>query len=224
MGRVAFKEFRNRMLCGATAWAVRGLYLTARFRVRNWERVKLEGWHGNGVIFALWHNVLMIPLGHESRRGCHALMSPGRDGEFAARVVARFGIHAVRGSTSKQAAGALLNILRSAGPGRTYAVTPDGPRGPRYRFQPGAAWLASRTGVPVVPLGIAVDRAWKLRSWDRFRIPKPFSTIHLVFADPIRVPPDLDRDRLEAERLRLEAELFRVSREASHLAGVAWPD
>lgn len=224
LARTRFKEFRNRALCLATAAAVRLLYLTTRFTVRNWDRIKLEGWHGPGVIFAFWHNVLMIPLGHESRFDCHALVSPGRDGEFAARVISRFGIIPVRGSTSHQGVTAVLQVLRTAGRGTTFALTPDGPRGPRYRFQDGAAYLASRTGLPVVPLGMAVDRAWKLRSWDRYRIPKPFSRIYMIFGDPVRVPPDLSRERLEAERERLEQELHRVSREAAHLAGCAWPD
>jgi hypothetical protein len=224
LGHTTFKGFRNRALAGATAWAVKLLYLTVRFKVLNWDRAKLQGWHGSGVIYALWHNVLMLPLGHESRIGCHALLSPGRDGEFATRVVARFGVRAIRGSTSRQGVGALLQVIRAAQPGTTFAVTPDGPRGPRYRFQPGAAWLASRTGLPIVPIGIAMDRAWKLRSWDRYRIPKPFCRVHMIFGNPVHVPRELDRTGIEAARLRLEEELFRVSREASHLAGCAWPD
>lgn len=224
LGRVKFKEFRNRALCGATAAAVKLLFASVRFRAHDWEPVKLLACHGQGVIFALWHNTLMLPLGHESCRGTMALVSPGRDGEFATRVIAHFGVGAVRGSSSRQSTAALHHILHAVGPGRTFSITPDGPRGPRYRFQPGAAWLAARSGLPVVPLGIALTRAWKLRSWDRFRIPKPFSHMHLVFGKPIYVSRELDAPALEAARARLESALGDASRAASHLAGCAWPD
>lgn len=219
-----FVTIRNGLLAGMTALAVRLLLRSLRYEVEGWERAKLEGWYGRGVIFAFWHNSLMIPLGHESRRNCRAVMSTGRDGEFAARVVRRFGVGSVRGSTSRGGAPLLLELLRRSERGAIFAVTPDGPRGPRYRFQPGTAYLASRTGLPVVPVGMALSRTWKLRSWDRFRIPRPFARAVMVFGRPEHLSPDLDRGKLEASRVHLEDTLHRLSREAARKAGCAWPD
>lgn len=221
-----FREVRNGLLTGATSLAVRGLYLTVRFRDDGWERVKAAA-DARGVIFVFWHNGLMIPLGHECRRGVRALISPGRDGEFAARVVRRFGVDAVRGSSSGDGGRALLEAIRSTSANGTaprWAMTPDGPRGPRYVLQAGAAWLASRTGLPVVPIGIAMERAWYLKTWDRYRIPKPFSRVHLVFGEPVDVPSSLSREEVERERARVERALMDASRIAANRAGVAWPD
>ncbi len=222
----AFQQVRNGFLTRATGVAVRGLHCTVRFEAEGWQQVR-ETWRSRGVIFVLWHNGLMIPLGHESCRGVRALISSGPDGEFAARVVRRFGVDAVRGSTSKDGGKALLEAVRSVrwnGTPPRWAVTPDGPRGPRYVLQAGAAWLASRTGLPVVPLGIAAERAWYLKTWDRYCIPKPFSRVHLVFGAPMEIPRELSRGALEDSRTWVQDALQRNSREAADRAGVAWPD
>jgi len=220
-----FRGLRNRALIGATGVGVRTLFLTMRFRVEGWEaaRKQLEQ---TGGILVLWHNVVMIPLAHSCRREMRALISVGRDGEFAARVMRGFGVEPIRGSTSRAGARALREAVARARTtrGMRLGLTPDGPRGPRYRFQIGAVWLAAATGLPVIPLGVEVSRAWHLRSWDRHRIPKPFSRAHMVFGDPVFVPDGLNRDDLESERCRMEAALCEASQDAARRAGVTWPD
>jgi lysophospholipid acyltransferase (LPLAT)-like uncharacterized protein len=94
------------------------------------------------------------------------------------------------------------------------ALTPDGPRGPRRRVQPGVVYLAARTGLPVVPIGIAFSGAWRMRSWDRFALPRPYSAAWCVTTEPIRVPADADRAALEEYRLRVERALEEASRAA----------
>jgi lysophospholipid acyltransferase (LPLAT)-like uncharacterized protein len=220
LGSRTFREFRNRALCGLTACGVKALLATIRFEVEGAEAFLAAGRNGPGVFVALWHDSLMLPLGHRSRRHTHALMSLGRDGEFAARVLQRFGITAVRGSTSKAATGALHRIVRKAGPGQVFSVTPDGPRGPRHEFQAGIAWLARKTNLPVIALGAAAKRGWQLRSWDRFTIPKPFTKIALVFGPPIVVDPG---ESLDETRKRLALELARVTNRARACLGLA-PD
>lgn len=225
-GNSLFRGVRNGFLTGVTSLAVRSLYLTVRFRDDGWERARKAA-SERGVIFVFWHNGLMIPLGHECRRGVRALISPGRDGEFAARVVRRFGVDAVRGSSSGEGGRALLEAVRSTsvtGETPRWAVTPDGPRGPRYVLQAGAVWLAARTGLPIAPIGIAAERAWHLKTWDRYRIPKPFSRVHLVFGEPIAIPAAGTREEVERERIRVERALTEASRTAAARAGVAWPD
>jgi lysophospholipid acyltransferase (LPLAT)-like uncharacterized protein len=186
--------------------------------------VRERAWRGGGVIFAFWHNVVMVPLGHEARRRTVALVSPGGDGTFAARIVRHFGVHSARGSTSQQGVSGVFSLLRDRPEGYSLVVTPDGPRGPRYRVQTGVVYLASRSGLPIVPVGMAVDRTWRLRSWDRFRIPKPFARAEMVFGSPRLVPPDVDRGNLEEERLSIEQTLHALSQEAHRRAGSTWPD
>lgn len=218
-----FRDLRNRILCGGTSLAVRMLLATNRYRVCGWEPVRSWRERGEGAIFILWHNVLMLPLGHECRLGSLALISSGRDGDFAERVVARFGIGTVRGSSSRGAIRALREFGRGGG-AASIAITPDGPRGPRYSFKGGAAWLASRLGLPIVPVGIAVTRCWHLKSWDRFRIPKPFARVELVFGPVIDAPRGPDRKAVEDCASQAERSLREASAEAARRAGVPWPD
>jgi hypothetical protein len=97
------------------------------------------------------------------------------------------------------------------------AITPDGPRGPRRRIQPGSIYLAARTGLPIVPFGIALDRPWRMRSWDRFALPRPWSKAACVTGQPIQVPENLDKDGLEKYRLLVENQLNELTAAAEHL-------
>ena len=109
--------------------------------------------------------------------------------------------------------------------GRTghLAVTPDGPRGPRRQVQPGVVYLAARTGLPIVPMGFAYRRAWRLPSWDRFVLPCPGSDVVLVTTEPIHVPPDVRKEQLEVYRRRVEDALRRADEAAEKMVGNAHP-
>ncbi len=111
----------------------------------------------------------------------------------------------------------LLDLLRE-GEGSHLALTPDGPRGPRRRLQPGLIFLASHAGFPIVPVGIGFTRAWRAKSWDRFAIPRPFSTITAVLADPIVIPRDLDNQGLERCRIQVEESLLGATQAAERWA------
>ena len=203
------------MLAGGTAVAVRLLLLSLRYHVEGWESVRREAWEGRGIIFCFWHDSIMIPLGHESRTRCKGLMSLGADGEFAARVLSHFGVGSVRGSSSRGGPRLLRRVLQEgAGAGSIFAVTPDGPRGPRHELAPGCVYLSSRTGIPLAPVGMALSRHWELPSWDRFRIPKPFGRAAMIFDGPLSVAPDLDRSGIDAFASRLEARLHELNAEA----------
>ena len=118
-----------------------------------------------------------------------------------------------------------MEALRSRPRGHSLVVTPDGPRGPRYQAHEGAVFLASRCGLPVVPIGMAFSRSWRLKSWDRFRIAKPFARAQMVFG-----APRIDRRRtstasgLDRERAWLEGELRALSKAAHDRVGAPWPD
>jgi lysophospholipid acyltransferase (LPLAT)-like uncharacterized protein len=176
------------------------------------------------VIYAFWHNVMMLPLGHQSRHATIALVSAGPDGTFAARIVRHFGVSTICGRPEREGASSVMEALRSRPRGHSIVVTPDGPRGPRYHAHEGAVFLASRCRIPVVPVGMAFSKSWRLRSWDRFRIAKPSARAEMVLGAPKIIAQDLDRQGLDRERAWLEKELHALSKEAHETAGAPWPD
>ena len=144
----------------------------------------------------------MLPLLYQHRdEGVAILISSHRDGELIAQVAHRLGYRSVRGSSSRGAGRALLGMVRELERRREVAVTPDGPRGPAERFATGALVAAQRSGAYIVPVAATADRAWRLRSWDRFLIPKPFARVTVAYGPPTRVLAASARDAgNEAER------------------------
>jgi lysophospholipid acyltransferase (LPLAT)-like uncharacterized protein len=189
---------------------------TWRMRFENahvFERLQAEGEH---LIFCFWHNRMLPFVRSQRNSGICVMISQHGDGEIIARIVENHGFRTARGSSTRGGAAALKGLADALRTGDV-ALTPDGPRGPRYAFKRGAVQLASRAGRPIVLASAAPDRAWTARSWDRFLLPKPFARIHMRVLDtPLRVPPDLDDEGLnrwsrEAERQlrRLTADLDR---------------
>ncbi|HEU4437868.1 MAG TPA: lysophospholipid acyltransferase family protein [Methylomirabilota bacterium] len=190
-----------------------GLRALARtLRVRREEAAVAPLWAaGTAVIYAVWHGrVLMLPYlyGH---RGCSVLASRSRDGEIVARLIERFGLESVRGSSTRGGGEALRLLTRRLRRGREVVVVPDGPVGPREVLKPGVIALARLSGAPIVPMAVGASREWRLRSWDEFRIPKPFARCVMRFGEPIRVPADADRAAQEAARKEVEAALRGVT-------------
>lgn len=163
------------------------------------------------IVYVLWHGRL-LPLAHYHRHeGMTTLISRSGDGEYIARVVRRWGFLPVRGSSSRGGGAGLLKLMEQVQQGRSAAITPDGPRGPKQKMKSGALLLAQRTGAPVMPVAAAADAAWWFESWDRFLVPKPFSHVDIVYGAPITVPPDAGPDELEALSEHAEAELNRLT-------------
>jgi lysophospholipid acyltransferase (LPLAT)-like uncharacterized protein len=129
------------------------------------------------------------------------------DGEYIARFIQRFGYGAVRGSSTRGAVGAIVEMARLMREGCTTAFTIDGPKGPRYVAKMGAVLLAKKSGHPIMPVTMALDRYWKTPSWDLFQIPKPFTRARVYVAAPIYVPPDADDEVLAAKRDELQQTL-----------------
>jgi len=131
------------------------------------------------------------------------------------RMVRAWGIETVRGSASRGGMKALRAIHRAVTRrGSSPIMVPDGPRGPVHVFKVGVAVLAQTSGAPILPLGFAAEKCWRLRSWDRLIVPRPFSRVTVVVGEPQSVAKDLDSEQLEAERKRLEELLEEVSRRA----------
>jgi len=159
-------------------------------------------------IGALWHNRLLIfPFVlrrfFSNRRGA-ALISASRDGDLLADAIARFGFDVVRGSSSRLGASAILQLTNVLASGRDVVITPDGPRGPAYELGPGIIFLAQKSGAAVLPVNMEYSSCWRLKSWDRFVLPRPFARIRVIIGPPYRVRSANTIDDFEAERLRLQ--------------------
>jgi lysophospholipid acyltransferase (LPLAT)-like uncharacterized protein len=222
--RQVFNEVRNTAGTVMVAAVVKALLFTVRYRAEGWESVKPLVQGGEGVLYAFWHDAIMVPLGHESHRNMIAVVSTNPDGAFAARVVRHFGIASMSGTSAEPGASVVIEALRSRPRGHSLVVTPDGPSGPRHRAREGAVFLASRCRLPIVCIGMAFSREWRLRSWDRFRVAKPFSRAEMVFGAPRAIARDLDREGLDRERACLEAELEALTKRAHARAGAPWPE
>lgn len=145
------------------------------------------------------------------------MISQSADGELIAQVCHHLGLGTVRGSPKRGGAQALLELLRDDLKSH-WAITPDGPCGPRRQVKSGIVLLASRAGLPIVPLGVGFTHAWRARSWDRFAVPRPFSTMIGVLGEPLIVPPDLDADGIEQHRRRVEEALLAATAAAEQRA------
>src|SRR6185295_7563234 len=142
------------------------------------------------------------------------ITSENFDGEWIARIIERFGYGTARGSTSRSARKALLQLTRDMAAGKPAGFTLDGPRGPARVAQPGAVWLAKATGNPVLPFHLEASRHWTLRSWDRTQIPKPWSQVSIAMGEPFDVPADADEHGIETARVKLEMLLAALERRA----------
>ena len=192
--------------------ALTALMATTRFDVVGREQYEQFTRAGQPVIFVLWHGRLLPSTYLRRGEGMGALISQHRDGEYIARIAAAWGYHPIRGSSSRGGTAALRELVREVKNGRSLAITPDGPRGPRERMKPGALVVAQLTGAPIIPAASGCARAWWFGSWDRFLVPKPFSTIRVAYGEPLYVPRDIDQSELERHELRLEDRLTRLTR------------
>ena len=159
-------------------------------------------------IGALWHNRLLIfpfVLRRFFPNRCGAaLISASRDGDLLADAIKRFGFDVVRGSSSRLGASAILQLTDVLASGRDVVITPDGPRGPAYELGPGIIFLAQKSGAPVVPMNMEYSSCWRLESWDRFILPRPFAKIRVIIGQSHHVRSTSTPDEFDAERLRLQ--------------------
>jgi lysophospholipid acyltransferase (LPLAT)-like uncharacterized protein len=209
-------KIRNPRLIRLASWLgaalVRLLLLTVRKRVVFAGEVR----HPSDplrqrFLYTFWHESLLALA--SQRTSVNVLISLHADGEIITQICQALGIGVIRGSTTRRGGAALLEMLHR-GRDAHLAITPDGPRGPRRTFQVGAIYIASRTGLPVVPIGVGYAHAWRARSWDRFAVPWPFCGVYGVVGAPIHVPENLDRAGLELYRELAEAELLAVTEAA----------
>ena len=200
-------ETKARLIAGAGSWLVRLVIATLRIRVNDKAGV-LGGPSEPRLIWVFWHNRLFVIPHLLNRylpnRPGSALTSASKDGEILASFLQRFNIRPIRGSSSRRGAAALLEMRRLIREGYDVAITPDGPRGPRYHLNPGAVTLAQKTGALIMPIQVEYSRYWQLKSWDGFQIPKPFARVNITLLPLHRVEQTNGETHFEAERVRLE--------------------
>lgn len=166
------------------------------------------------AVYCFWHRCVFASTYFYRNRDVAVMTSRSFDGEYIARIIHNMGFRAVRGSSSRGAVGALLEMHKEIEAGRTTAFTIDGPRGPRYVAKPGPVLLAKNTGVPIVCFHMALEHAWVLKSWDLTMIPKPFSRALLRVSRVIHVPRDADQTTMERTHFEMQAALDRVRDDA----------
>jgi lysophospholipid acyltransferase (LPLAT)-like uncharacterized protein len=205
-----------RLAAVAAAWLIRMWMSTIRYRIlfHNGRR------HPTNVrrqrhIYTFWHESILCAVRFQAP--IYTLISQHADGELIAKICGNLGLGVVRGSSTRGGGPALMELVRCSRHAHL-GVTPDGPRGPRRRVQPGVVFLAAITGLPIIGFGVGFDRAWRARSWDRFAIPLPFSTARFVLAPAIHVPAGLNRSEMEAYRLLVEEYMLQASQAAEHWA------
>lgn len=159
------------------------------------------------IIFVFWHGRL-LPLVYAHRhQGVIALVSEHDDGEYITRILERCGFETVRGSSTHGGVGGLRGLIRSAQRGHDLALTPDGPQGPNRTMKPGALVVARLTGLPLVPVGVGGTSTWIANSWDRFMVPKPFSTVRIAYGHPRFISREADQLEIDATTQEVRSEL-----------------
>jgi lysophospholipid acyltransferase (LPLAT)-like uncharacterized protein len=206
------------------AWLIWGLIQvlasTLRWRWKDGSGLIQPG-NSQRFIFAVWHNRLSLSpviyrrlsIHHGQCRQMAALVSASRDGGLLAHVLKLFEVIGVRGSSSRRGAQALRELASEATLGRDLAVTPDGPRGPKYEPQGGVIALAQITGLPILPVSYRLGWKWTLRSWDAFQIPLPFRVVEVEFAQPISVSHGAGEAEREEARSCLQKSLLAITRD-----------
>ncbi len=214
--RVGKIHLKAQLLVALITGAIRLIGLTLRIRVTD-RAGYLTGDHAGRYIFVFWHNRMFImPLVYSrfyfrrktgTATAANVLTSFSGEGTLLSKIVAGFGMGAVRGSSSRRGAVALLELSRKIEDGYDVIVTPDGPRGPRYQLGPGVIFLAEKTETPIMPIEVKYSRSIKLGTWDRFEIPLPFSRVDVIFHPRHHIPTLETDEAFETERKSLETVL-----------------
>jgi len=203
-------KIEGRLARWLIAFGVRLLQLWARtLRYEIDDRAGIVGRPvTENCIGALWHNRLLIFPAvlrrfFPQRHGA-ALISASRDGDLLTDAVQRFGYDVIRGSSSRLGASAILQLTQVLASGRDVVITPDGPRGPAYELGPGIIFVAQKSGAAVLPMNLEYSRCWRLGSWDRFIVPRPFSKVRVLIDEPHHVGSTTTPAEFESERLALQ--------------------
>ena len=197
-------------------WTMKILGRTVRFEVINPEIPKSFWERGIPFLLVFWHGRLLMILHSYEGKKVGFLASPHRDGQVVGKALQRFGFHMILGSTNRKGFSAFKKIFKALQNGSDVAVTPDGPRGPRYKAQIGVIELSRLTGSSIVPVTFGASKKIIFKTWDRFLLPYPFSKGVFIWGEPIQVNPNGDRAHVEEKRILLENRLNEITEQADH--------
>jgi len=226
--RLSTHSFRNRVLIRAADLVffilIKLLGCTVKFEIEGWENWEAATQDGRLPIYTFWHNRVFLSTYFWRHRRIVVMTSRSFDGEYIARFIQRFGYGAARGSSSRGATGAIVEMVRLMRAGCPTAFTIDGPKGPRYVAKMGAVLLAKKTGNPILPFTITAEKIWEAKkSWDGFQVPKPFARARVIIAAPIYVAPDANEAELHAKRDELQRALDEIDKRGEEWrAGPKW--
>lgn len=211
----AAMPFKAKLAGLVMSWLMRFTFFTSRKRYTNLEVLQTHFDSGTPFILVSWHNRnILAPFGYlahrRKNRSFVPLASASKDGSIAAAAMHFLGVECIRGSSSRGGSAALRQMLRAAKAGQDLGITPDGPRGPKYRLQAGVITTARMTGLPIVAMSYQARRKKILKSWDAMIVPYPFNRLHYAYGEPIRVPRDADAAEMERCRVAAEQELMRM--------------
>jgi lysophospholipid acyltransferase (LPLAT)-like uncharacterized protein len=216
------EELKIRGWAGLAFAVLWGLSKTMRFSYIGTQELFARWERGEQVIFAFWHNrMLLMPFPYRGHKAC-IMNSSHRDGEIISRVIRRFGIISVRGSSTRGWVSGLKGMVEAYQHGYDLIIVPDGPRGPRYQAKPGVLQLARSTGAPVYPVTYGAAWSTHIGSWDRLIIPFPFSRVRYVVGQPVSVPTDASPELMEAKRQELEHTLQAINTQADAFADASF--
>lgn len=194
---------------------------TTRSEVIAGQDVEAEFGHGRSpAVIVLWHGRLLACAYRYRGRQIGTLISHNRDGDHVAGMIRRWGFEVVRGSSSRGGSAAARELARILRQGRSVALTPDGPRGPRQKMKPGPVRAALQARVPLVPVSAGASRARYFGRWDRFMVPEPFAWCPFAFGEPIFVQPDAGEVEVRETAHRVELSLNHLTRVVDEAAGV----
>ena len=216
-----FQRFKAFLAQWGGTWVYNTLCNSLRVQIAGDDTLEELRQRYGAVIYVGWHSQLLVPLWHHRYNDGYAVVSEHGDGELIARMLERIGYTTIRGSTTHGGARALIRMVKIVRGGHDIGITPDGPRGPRYKAKPGAVYLASRCGCPVVAMGFASRWFLQFRSWDRFKLALPCSRAAIGYGEPIHVPSDIKGEaEVEVWRQRVEDSLMAVTRQCEAAVGL----
>jgi len=190
------KRLKARVISLLGYWIIVGIGKTLRWRVVGWDRLESVYRAGKNPIMVFWHGRIFMASYYFRNRGIVVMTSRHRDGDYIAGVIRRLGYEAARGSSSRGSLGATREAIDAVRNGKDAGFAIDGPRGPRYAAKRGPTYIAWKSGHPILPFNVSAKRKWKLKSWDHFQIPKPFSRALVEIGEPIYIDAGVSKERL----------------------------
>lgn len=223
--RIGKSSASRRSIAWLAANYIRLVYYTSRWQVEGFDHVVPLHAAKRAYVGAYWHSRMMLMPHAWLRRApdrplpMRVLISGHRDGQLISRAIAHFKFETITGSKTRGGMGALLALIRSLEAGIHCSVTPDGPRGPRMRVQPGIITLAALSGAPLLPITFAASRCIVLNTWDRFVVALPFTRGLILVGEPFYVAREADEFAREAARLEFERRMNALTAEADRRVG-----